>query len=140
MYRAVAARGYMRAILRTEADKVGACAHIAALPVGKHQYALEIKVNRRNRTLRANALYWMWLACIGRETGNDSEDIHDYCKQRWAVKVRITLGTLEATVSKSTTKLDTKEFAAYMDNVSAWARDELGIVLPTPRRDRLGTV
>lgn len=79
-----------------------------------------------------NSLYWLWLTCIEKETGNDRNDLHDYFRSKFLpitekkifddVKIELT----------STTKLTTIDFKNYLDKIQIFANSELSIVLPNP--------
>src|SRR5665811_2051765 len=37
---------------------------------------IEIKKRAKKRTIDQNSLYWLWLTCIEKETGNDKNEFH----------------------------------------------------------------
>lgn len=103
--------------------------YLATLRNGR--YTVVFKRDRDKRTLQQNALMWMWLTCIARETGQPVQDVHDtYCARflrRAAVSPR---GDL-VSVYGQTSKLSTAEMSAFMEQVQADAA-EMGIRLPRP--------
>ena len=99
------------------------------------QYDVEIRLRRKKRTLDQNALYWAHLSCISQETGNSTEDLHEYFRQKFlgCEKHIVQVGNEDSVVvRRSTTKLDTKQMTEYMDKVWQFANDSLGIILPLP--------
>jgi hypothetical protein len=88
----------------------------------------KIKVSR---TLSQNRLYWLYVACICKETGYDNNLLHDQLRKRFLqVKEVEIFGTIEIELT-STTKLDTIQFKKYIDNIIVLA-SEIGIILPNP--------
>ena len=93
---------------------------------------INISEAKEIRTLNQNRLYWLYMACIEQETGNDADDLHEYFKIKF-------LGleakqVLDGAVyrGKSTTKLDTKQFTDYIEKIVRFASTELSIALPDP--------
>ena len=41
---------------------------------------------KQSRSLRQSRLYWQWMTIIGKETGHDKEEVHDFCRQRFLPK------------------------------------------------------
>lgn len=83
------------------------------------------------RSLLQNALYWAWLAKLEQESGNSSEDMHDYLKSRLLPKRIIKVkGKVEheLEVEGSTTKLTKAEFGEYL----AKCAEHTEVPLPTP--------
>ncbi len=89
--------------------------------------SLEVKVQRKYRSLPQNKLYWFWLGLIGESTGYDPEELHDTYKSMFLVDRSLSLPLV-----RSTKKLDTLQFGQYLDKVKMHAQDELGIILPEP--------
>ena len=106
---------------------------ISKLPESK-QYTIEVRVKRHKRTIDQNRLYWAWLSCISEETGNEREYLHELFKQKYLGCQRHELHNINETVivRRSTSSLDTKQMAEYMDKVQRFANTEIGIVLPSP--------
>lgn len=100
-------------------------------------YNVSIVLHRERRSIDQNCLYWLWLACISSETGQDKDSLHDYFKQSiLGFEIRaVFLGTehsREIRKEVSTSTLDTKQFADYLEKIQHFASAELGIVLPNP--------
>lgn len=124
----------MRKLLLTESDRNAFIATITRIPMdGKKKWVMEFKPYRIQRSVKANNLYWMWLNCISKETGNDSETLHQYFAEKylaWDTK-----GCLDGEVIKrrSTTSLDSKEFSEYLENIRMQMLNDYAIVLPEPQ-------
>ena len=101
---------------------------LRAMPEGK--YRVEVYKNRAVRSLKANAYYHVILNIIGIETGHTHEQLHEICKKKFnADIIHLPKSGMEM-IPKTTTNLDTAEFAAYVNRVKQWAQDEFGIVIP----------
>lgn len=97
------------------------------------QYDISINLRKKIRTLPMNRLYWMWINCISKETGNEQNDLHEYFGNEWLPKIEVTLFNKQTVVKPiSTTKLNTIQFKEYLDKVQVFASSELGLILPNP--------
>lgn len=78
------------------------------------------------RSLSQNNLYWKWLTEIAHQTKDkgygdyDSEDMHEYYKDRFCPDKSLTIGKTTIQV-KSTKKLDKGEMTFYMNQIHQWA-------------------
>lgn len=95
-------------------------------------YTVKIERVKKRRTTDQNSLYWMWLQCIADETGNTTDDLHEWFKRKLLVPRVVEIGGEKMEIAPSTTTLDTAQMTEYMNNVQAWAASELGITLPNP--------
>lgn len=117
-------------------DKEAVKSYVDQLPAGK-LYNVKIVQHRERRSVDQNSLYWLWLACISDETGEDKDDLHDLFKQKYLgfQQKNIFPGReFGTTVYKelTTTRMDTLEFTQYLKKVKGFALHFLGIVLPEP--------
>ena len=84
---------------------------------------IQIDKQRPIRTLTQNAFYWAWLEKVELETGNQSEDMHEYGKATFLpkrlIKVKGKHGEYTVQTLGSTTKLNKLEFGEYLDKFSA---------------------
>ena len=113
-------------------DKTKVIDYINRLPETK-QYVVEVKLKRNRRSVDQNSLYWCWLSCIMDETGEHKDDLHEYFKQHFlGVDERFVFNKYQVVVTKSTTKLDTKQMTDYLERIQQFASAELGIILPNP--------
>lgn len=84
---------------------------------------------QKQRSLNANALYWLWLTVIEGETGQDKDELHDFFKTKFLKTTKQVFGKVYEVV-QSSALLDTIDFMAYMDKVRQFALSELNISLP----------
>jgi hypothetical protein len=84
--------------------------------IGK-EISIKIKKNTETRSDRQNRYYWLYLKIIERETGNESNDMHEYFKRLFLPPVFITVFGKEIKIPKSTTKLDKFEFGEYIRRI-----------------------
>jgi len=104
------------------------------------EFVVSVKKNRPVRSLSANKYYHAILniICIhsGQGTGDqnfDHDELHEILKKKFNSRiVRFSKGGSEI-VGQSTSDLDTKEFASYVNQVKKWAKDEFGIGIPEPQ-------
>jgi hypothetical protein len=117
--------------MKTPEDREKVKTYIDRLPDGK-TFEVEIKQKREIRSIPQNKLYWLWLACIMNETGNDKIDLHKFFSEKYLPhNINEIFGEqVERTIS--TTILDTLQFTKYLERVQQFANTELGIVLPNP--------
>jgi hypothetical protein len=87
---------------------------------------LRIELQTNTRTLSQNALYWLYLEVIERETGNNANDMHEYFRRTLLPPKFIKVMGKEIKIPKSTTELKKTEFGDYMDRISA----ETGVAIP----------
>lgn len=73
----------------------------------------------------------LWLACIAEETGEDSNELHEYFKRKWLQPKTIIMFS-ERNEYYSTRDLNTIQFKEFLDKIQAFASSELGIILPIP--------
>jgi hypothetical protein len=99
----------------------------------------EIKVSKieNKRSLDQNRLYFLYLGCIGQETGNDKDQLHEFFKAKYLGIETIELKFSKSqdyyiNICKSTTKLTTKRFTEYLEKIVIFASTELRITLPNP--------
>jgi hypothetical protein len=91
-------------------------------------YEVVVRKIQNTRSLQQNSYLWgVVYQLISDDTGMTPEEVHDFCKVMF-LKKRVgrfmTLG--------STAKLSKLAFIEYVESVSMWAAQELGIVIPEP--------
>lgn len=82
--------------------------------------------DKDTRTSGQNRLYWHYLGLIESETGNDSDDLHEYFKRKHLPPRLVNIFNKEIQLPATTTKLDTLEFTNYLDKICA----ESGVPIP----------
>jgi len=81
------------------------------------------------RSINQNSFYWLYLGIIERETGNSSNDLHEYFKRELLPPKFIKLKGKEHKVTRSTTELNKVEFGEYMEKICA----ECSVPIPDPQ-------
>ena len=114
------------------ASKEAVAQYIAKLPeTGRFMVTVTRSMHRR--TVDQNRLYWLWISCMARETGNSKEAMHDLMRGMFLGKETVTAGNREAEVPRSTKGLDTEQFTNYLERIRVFAAEELSVVLPDPQ-------
>ena len=121
-----------------------------------NESTIELKKVTQKRLLLQNSLYWVWLTCIEKETGNPKEQMHLLYRANllpksdeqitkiiipklWeTVKIRINnyqyfdgLADIINIISTHTPDNDTKEMTYYMDAIKDHAKQNMNILLLT---------
>lgn len=96
---------------------------------------VELKEIRQKRTLSQNAIFHLWIALIADHIGEyDRESLKRDIKQLFLGSSeaynRFTGETIQ--VEAKTSKLTTEQMSDLLSRVQHWAREELGIYLPSP--------
>lgn len=78
------------------------------------------------RSLNQNRLYWKYLEIIERETGNNTNDLHEYFRRTLLSPKFIQVMGKEIKIPKSTTELKKHEFSDYMTKIEV----ETGVMIP----------
>ncbi len=97
------------------------------------EYIIEIKKNRPIRSLDANKFYWAVLQIIAVESGHDKDWLHDFYKNEFNFEeVKLPNGDIRR-MARSTSGLDTKDFALYLNRVIEHGRTFFGCVIMEQR-------
>jgi hypothetical protein len=95
-----------------------------------NEYVVTIAKNRPVRSLKANKYYHAILKIIAIDTGHTHDQLHEICKKKFNAEiVHLPKGGTEI-LGRTTSDLDTAEFAGYVNRVKQWAQDEFNIVIP----------
>lgn len=116
--------------INTPQDKTTAKAYIDALPEGK-AYCVSVTRAKSRRSVSQNRLYWMWMNCLGAETGNDADTLHRFFAVKFLGVKHCDVFGREVVMPESTKFLDTDRFTRYLDEIQRFAADN-GIILPEP--------
>ncbi len=95
------------------------------------EYVITIKKMSTKRSISQNALMWMWLDCISRETGTPKDDIYMYYCKKFLCKI-ITIGEKQEKIYNTSSTLNMEQMKMFLDNIQLDAYQELGIKLPQP--------
>jgi hypothetical protein len=91
---------------------------------------------RDRRTLRQNAYLWSVVyKLISDHTGYTTEEVHDFCKDKFLGTKILRIGDEEREVKKCTHDLPRdKFFEDYIDPIRMWSSQELNIIIPDPNK------
>lgn len=92
-------------------------------------YQVTIEEYAPARNAQQNRRLWLIYNMIAKHTGHDPDEIHELMKEKFLGTRVVEICGERATVSPSTRRLKTKEFAKYMDEVENWTLEKLGIFL-----------
>ena len=93
---------------------------------------ISIKAHKKTRSGRQNDMYWAIIEQVRVETGNSKNAIHDYFRKEFLETTVEEVVKQPIVVLKSTTELNTKEMAVYLDDIIAWVGNDLSIRLNLP--------
>lgn len=126
-------------ILRSDAVRANCIRAIQSLRLDGKPWHVRIEPYKKRRTLSQNALMWAelnWIVdAIGRETGNDADDLHRFFKRKFLPPRIIEINGEVMELEPTTTTLTTVGMSEYMERIRAWCASELGLVLPEYRPD-----
>jgi hypothetical protein len=95
-------------------------------------YRFEIKENRNQRSVNENAYYWGVVVKIMSDyTGDRPEAMHEILKAKFLKEI-VNFGGEDLVITKSTAKLNTKEFEDYLEEIRVFAITELEVTIPLP--------
>jgi len=83
---------------------------------------------KTSRTNEQNKLYWFYLDFIGKEIGEEAENLHSTFKAMFLAD-----RTKKLPIVRSTTGLTTTEFTNFIEKIVRCVA-EIGIVLPEPEK------
>lgn len=78
-----------------------------------------VKQYRRIRSVKQNALYWLYLGALSEWSGHTTEELHQFFKLKFLPRRFITVLNEEVQDEPSTTVLDDKEFSEYLERIQA---------------------
>lgn len=99
---------------------------------------LSIKIKRRSRSNKQNAYYWGVIVPMVTEAikilGNDFEEAetHEFLKSKFNAKQIEVIEGHYIDMPQSTSKLDTKEFMTFIENIRQFASIMLNTYIPSP--------
>lgn len=115
---------------------------------------IELREIKLKRSLDANGLYWLWLTCLEKETGNLKDELHLLYRATYLTKSdehieRILrpdlwrklkklidefhcfngLNQIIDVIAESTTEQDTAQFSEYLKKIQIHARANMNVIL-----------
>jgi hypothetical protein len=96
---------------------------------------ITVAEGRGKRSTQQNRYYWGQVCTlISETTGYTPEEVHDFLKEKFLTdKKHIVIAGEERDIEQATTtRLTTKEFEEYCENIRRWASSVLNINIPDP--------
>ena len=102
----------------------------------EHNYIVEVKKKRNNRSINQNNYYWSCIVQpLSQELGYYNDEIHDILKLKFASEYNTFLRgekMVGIQMVNSTARMNTQAFELYCEQIRIWAMTELGIRLMLP--------
>lgn len=95
-------------------------------------YTLTITRVVKKRSLAQNRLMWMWFKCLEDETGQPSQDWHDYYCKKFVSREMVTPDGEIVSLAGHTSTMNTAQMTDFLNKVQADAATEWGVTLPLP--------
>ena len=95
-------------------------------------YTITVKRQSEKRSIAQNDLMWMWFQCISNETGTPKDEIYMYYCKKFLMRT-ISIGERMERLYMTSSKLNSEQMTAFLNQIQADAASELGITLPTPQ-------
>ena len=123
----------MKFVIKCDKDKQNLINYLKEI---ENNYLVDVKKQRNTRSNMQNSYYW---ACIvqplSNELGYFPDEIHDLLKVKFSSQwdsIEVNDRNVGIQVIKSTSRMDSKAFEIYADQIRIWAMTELGIRLMIP--------
>lgn len=94
-------------------------------------YTITVKRKNEKRSIAQNDLMWMWFQCISNETGTPKDEIYMYYCKKFLMRT-MSIGERMERIYMTSSKLNSEQMTAFLNQIQADAASELGITLPTP--------
>lgn len=95
-------------------------------------YTITVKRQSEKRSIAQNDLMWMWMQCIENETGTSKDEVYMYYCKKFLMRT-VSIGERMERIYMTSSKLNTEQMTAFLNQIQADAASELGITLPTPQ-------
>lgn len=94
-------------------------------------YTITVKRQSEKRSIAQNDLMWMWMKCIENETGTPKDEVYMYYCKKFLMRT-VSIGEKMERIYMTSSKLNSEQMTAFLNQIQADAASELGIILPTP--------
>lgn len=95
-------------------------------------YTITVKRQSEKRSIAQNDLMWMWMKCIENETGTPKDEVYMYYCKKFLMRT-VSIGERMERIYMTSSKLNSEQMTAFLNQIQADAASELGITLPTPQ-------
>jgi Zn/Cd-binding protein ZinT len=120
-------------VIKTTQDKQSLYNYLKELDI---DYIVSVKKQRNNRSNMQNNYYWSCIVQpLASELGYFPDEMHDTLKVKFASEwqsVEVNEKQIGLQVVNSTSRMNTKDFEVYAEQIRIWALNELGIRLMLP--------
>jgi hypothetical protein len=122
----------MRYTLNCQKAKTACVEHILNVDVSKKPIqTVDILPFKKSRTNRQNDYYWSTvIGTVVDYTGYTKEESHELFASAFLSHDTVQIGELKHKRVKSTTKLSTIEFNAYIEEIQQFCSENLGLYIP----------
>ena len=108
---------------------------LARFPDGLVSVTIATTTEKAQRSLQSNKYMWVLFTMIAEETGHTKDEAHDLlCAKFLSYQLdtvdRQTGEVTSVQVSRGTSRLTSKEHAAFLDQVIQWMGEFLGMTVP----------
>lgn len=121
----------MKRLIKTEVDREMAIAFLKRIDLQDRPFLFSCTQEKIKRSIQQNRLERLWLTCISHETGNDTDDLHKYFKEKYTEPI-ITRVFGKEIITYTTTNMNTIQFTNFLEKIRIEADRDLGIRLPLP--------
>lgn len=120
----------MKQLIRNNNDLATFVDYLMNIKEIKYTLVAEIKKLRQNRSLDQNALLWLWLTCLEKdsETGYTKDEFYQMFISKFAPRKMV----FDEIIRITSSKMDSKQMTEFLDNIQIFVLVELGIKLPNP--------
>ena len=117
----------MKKIILNEEDKEYCINYMRLIKINK-PCSFEFKKIRQKRSLNQNSLLWLWMTAleVDSETGYTKDEFYELFITKFAPKKEV----LNENINITTSKMDSKQMATFLDNIQRFALTELMFKLP----------
>ena len=128
----------MKFVIKDDKDKQSLINYLKELG---NDYIVDVKKQRNNRSNMQNNYYWKCIVQpLANELGYFPDEMHDALKMKFTAewenhkfnKDSVDYKLVGFFVMKSTSRMNTKDFEVYAEQIRIWAMTELGIRLMLP--------
>ena len=123
----------MKFVIKDNKDKQSLINYLKELG---NDYIVDVKKQRKNRSMMQNNYYWKCIVqTLSEELGYYPNEMHDILKVKFASEwqsIEVNNNKVGLQVINSTATMDTKEFEIYAEQIRIWALSELNIRLMLP--------
>lgn len=125
-------RGYnVRSVLVNWLDIIDSEEVFGILP--KKEYLVTITEYKLKRSIAQNKLMWLWIGVMCDYTGYEKHEFHAYVNEAFVVQEEKEIMGKLVNTSKTTSKLNTKEFSEMLRVFESHVIDsDVDVVLPHP--------